>query len=249
MGIMTEDNEYIDNIEIEEQVLRIPQNRIGVVIGKQGATKSLIEEKAHIQLEIDSADGSVKIKPAKADDDPIHVWIARDIIRAIGRGFSEQKALKLLDPDFYLDIITLEHDTNRLRQIRGRVIGEGGRTRRIIEQSTMSHISVQGKTIAIIGYVDEVPIAKKVIELLIDGQRHSTVYKILEKHRIDRKKEETNIWQEKIAVRDGIDSRDDFTIQFDSSAPDNKDSEDEFDDDLSDDFDDDSDDDIEESEE
>ena len=248
MDIMAEDNDYIDNIEIEEQVLRIPQNRIGVVIGKQGATKALIEEKAHIQLEIDSADGSVKIKPAKADDDPIHVWIARDIIKAIGRGFSEQKALKLLDPDFYLDIITLEHDTNRLRQIRGRVIGEGGRTRRIIEQSTMSHISVQGKTIAIIGYVDEVPIAKKVIELLIDGQRHSTVYKILEKHRIDRKKEETNIWQEKIALRDGIDSRDEFMMQFDPSPPGANHSEEDFDNNSTDDFDEDSDDKYDDSE-
>ena len=71
----------------------------------------------------------------------------------------------------------------------------------------MSHISVQGKTISIIGYIDEVPMAKKVIELLIDGQRHSTIYKILEKHRIERKKEETRLWQEKIPLRDGIDEQ------------------------------------------
>lgn len=207
---MAEENDYIENTEIEEQILRIPQNRIGVLIGKQGNTKALIEEKAQILLDIDSSEGSVKIKPTKPDDDPIHVWIARDIIKAIGRGFSEEKALKLLDPDFYLDIIILEHDSNRLRQIRGRIIGEGGRTRRIIEQSTMCFISVQGKTVGIIGYIDEVPMAKKAIELLIDGQRHSTVYKILEKHRIERKKEETKIWQEKITLRDGIDPHDDF---------------------------------------
>ena len=203
---MAEDNEFIENTtDIAEQVLRVPHNRIGVIIGKNGTTKTLIEEKAHIVLDIDSSDGTVRIKPIKNDDDPIHVWIARDIIKAIGRGFSEEKALKLLDQDYYLDIITLEHDQNRLRQIRGRVIGEGGRTRRIIEQSTMSHISIQGKTIAIIGYIDEVPMAKKVVELLIDGQRHSTIYKILEKHRIERKKQETQIWQEKIELREGID--------------------------------------------
>ncbi len=201
---MSEDNKYEEHMEIEEQVLRIPQSRIGVIIGKNGSTKSLIEDKAHIILDIDSSEGIVTIKPTKADDDPIHVWIARDIIKAIGRGFSEEKALKLLDQDYYLDIITLEHDSNRLRQIRGRVIGEGGRTRRIIEQSTLSFISVQGKTISIIGYIEEVPMAKKAIEMLIDGNRHSTVYKLLENHRIERKKEETKIWQEKIELKDDV---------------------------------------------
>ena len=210
---MSDENDYqenIDHIEIEEQVLRIPQSRIGVIIGKKGATKSLIEDKAKILLDIDSSDGTVKIKPAKSDDEPIHVWIARDIIKAIGRGFSEEKALKLLDQDFYLDIITLEHDSNRLRQIRGRIIGEGGRTRRVIEQSTMSHISVQGKTVAIIGYIEEVPVAKKAIEMLIDGQRHSTIYKLLEKHRMDRKREETKIWQEKIELKDDVPKTNDY---------------------------------------
>ena len=214
---MSEDNDYqenIDHIEIEEQVLRIPQNRVGVIIGKNGATKKLIEEKAKVVLEIESADGTVHIKPTKDDDDPIHVWLARDIIKAIGRGFSEEKALKLLDQDYYLDIITLEHDSNRLRQIRGRIIGEGGRTRRIIEQSTVSHISVQGKTVAIIGYIEEVPVAKKVIEMLIDGNRHSTIYKILEKHRMERKKEETKIWQEKIEVKENVPKTDEIEFEY-----------------------------------
>ena len=205
---MSDEDRILENIEIEEQVLRIPQKRIGVVIGKNGSTKSMIEKKAHIILDIDSSEGTVTIKPEKSDNDPIHVWIARDIIKAIGRGFSEEKALKLLDQDYYLDIINLEHDTNRLRQIRGRVIGEGGRTRRIIEQSTLSYISVQGKTIAIIGYIEEVPMAKKAIEMLIDGNRHSTVYKLLENHRIEKKKEETKIWQEKIELKENVPDRD-----------------------------------------
>lgn len=201
---MEEENEYFDKVEREEEILRIPQTRIGVIIGKNGSTKAMIEDKAQIKLEIDSSEGTVVIKPIKDDDDPIHVWIARDIIKAIGRGFSEEKALKLLDQDYYLDIINLEHDSNRLKQIRGRIIGEGGKTRRIIEQSTLSFISVQGKTIAIIGYIEEVPTARKVIEMLIDGNRHSTVYKLLENHRIERKREETNIWQDKIKLKDNV---------------------------------------------
>lgn len=223
---MSEDNDYqenFDQIEIEEQVLRIPQNRVGVIIGKNGSTKNLIEEQAKVVLDIDSADGTVRIKPKKDDDDPLHVWVARDIIKAIGRGFSEEKALKLLNQDYYLDIITLEHDSNRLRQIRGRIIGEGGRTRRIIEQSTLSFISVQGKTISIIGYIEEVPIAKKVIEMLIDGNRHSTVYKILEKHRMERKQEETKIWQEKIEVKDNVPETREIEYEY---FEDSKDSED-----------------------
>ncbi len=205
---MEEENEYFNKVKREEEILRIPQTRIGVIIGKNGSTKAMIEDKAQIKLEIDSSEGTVVIKPIKDDDDPIHVWIARDIIKAIGRGFSEEKALKLLDQDYYLDIINLEHDSNRLKQIRGRIIGEGGKTRRIIEQSTLSFISVQGKTIAIIGYIEEVPTARKVIEMLIDGNRHSTVYKLLENHRIERKREETNIWQDKIKLKDNVPNTD-----------------------------------------
>lgn len=202
MNIMTNDKDLFSQLEMEENI-KVPQSRIGVLIGKKGETKLYIEEKTKTKLTIDSENGLVTIRPSKNIDDPLLVWIARDIVKSIARGFSEEKAYKLLDDDYYLDIITIEEDNkNRLNQIKGRIIGEGGRTRRIIEQSTKSYISVQGKTIAMIGLHEELPITKKSVEMLLSGQRHGTVYKFLERHRIQKKKERTQIWQKKIEFKD-----------------------------------------------
>lgn len=195
---MSENNESFSQLEMMENV-KVPQNRIGVIIGKKGKNKTFIEEKTKTIIDLDSNDGIVTIKPQKTIEDPIMVWVARDIVKAIARGFSEEKAFKLLDSDYFLEIINLDNDNKtRLKQLRGRIIGENGRTRKIIEQSTMCYLSIQGKTVSIIGLLEEVPTAKKCVEMLLQGQRHATVYKFLERHRIEQKKEATKIWQEKI---------------------------------------------------
>ena len=204
MSNMENEDNLFSQLEMSENV-KVPQNRIGVIIGKKGSTKSFIEEKTQTKIDIDSNEGIVSIRPTKTIEDPLLVWIARDIIKAIARGFSEEKAYKLLDEDYYLEVIILDNENKtRLNQIRGRIIGEEGRTRKIIEQSTKSFLSVQGKTISIIGLIDEVPIAKKCIEMLLSGNRHATIYKFLEKHRIQRKREDIEIWQKKIEFRDDI---------------------------------------------
>ena len=45
-----------------EKLIRIPTDRIGVLIGKSGNTKRLIEEKCLVNLDINSQDGEVIIK-------------------------------------------------------------------------------------------------------------------------------------------------------------------------------------------
>ena len=80
-------NSTFDQLEMVES-LKVPQNRIGVIIGKKGATKNILEEKTQTKISIESKDGLVTIKPAKKIEDPTLVWVARDIIKAIGRGFS-----------------------------------------------------------------------------------------------------------------------------------------------------------------
>ena len=39
-----------------EKLIRIPVDRIGVIIGKSGRTKHQIEKKCHVDLNIDSRD-------------------------------------------------------------------------------------------------------------------------------------------------------------------------------------------------
>jgi ribosomal RNA assembly protein len=191
------DSDFSD-LEMQE-VIRVPNDRIGVIIGKKGITKLKIEELTSTDLDINSEENSIIIKPKKSIKDPSLIWVAKDMIRAIGRGFNERIAFSLIDPEVFLRVITLEDSKNkkRMQRIRGRIIGENGRTRKIIEEVTKCNISIYGDTVTIIGrYEDgEIDIAQEAIEMIISGIKHGTVYKFLEKFRIQKKAEGYKIWK------------------------------------------------------
>lgn len=162
--------------------LKVPKARIAVLIGKSGEIKKKIEEATNIRLIIDSKEGDVIIQGS----DALGLLSAREIIKAVGRGFNPEVALLLLKPDYILSIINLNDyskRTNTLDRIKGRVIGKDGKTRSIIEGHTNTYISVYGKTISIIGEAQNVAVARKAVESLLTGSPHASVYKWLEKKR------------------------------------------------------------------
>jgi len=171
---------------------RIPKERIGAVIGRNGMMKERIEKATKTMLSIDSTTGEVSIENVEDTDDPSGAWVATNIIKAIGRGFNPWKAIRLLDEDMYLEIIDLAvfvgNSQKAMQRIRGRVIGKNGKTRTIIEQSTGTYLSIYGKTISIIGYIEELKVAKAAISMLLSGVAHSPVYTYLQnqKHRLKR---------------------------------------------------------------
>jgi len=174
-----------------EQILKIPQERIAVLIGTKGESKKSIEEKTNTQLTI-SKEGEVRIKGGSFE-----TWITKQIIKAIGRGFSPKKALLLLNNDYQFVLIELKDwakTENSMKRLKGRVIGEKGKSKEIIERLTESYISVYGKTICIIGESKRVMIAKKAIEMLLSGSKHSTVFSMIENKRKKWKKEELVGW-------------------------------------------------------
>lgn len=161
------------------QYLKIPAERRPVLIGEHGSTKRRIEDKTKTEIGIE--DTSVTV-----EGDPMGEWIARSIILAIGRGFNPETALRLLDDNNTLEIINLKDFTssrNTISRLKGRIIGEGGRSRRTIEEVTGTSISVYGKSVGMIGAYDDVAAAKEAIGMLIKGARHASVYKFLERSR------------------------------------------------------------------
>lgn len=164
------------------QYVRIPQDRIGVLIGHNGIVKENIEKKSDSRIEVDSTEGEVYIEGIEGGD-PMKVLRVADVINAIGRGFSPENAFLLLDDESLLfDVISIAHLTPKtLKRIKGRVIGRNGRTRRVIEDITGVKISVYGKSIGIIGYPHQTIAAHDAIEMLINGSPHSAVYSFLEK--------------------------------------------------------------------
>jgi len=168
----------------------IPQDRIGVLIGQGGETMREIESRAEVRLDIDSDDGSVRVEQT---GDPVRGLKAPDIVKAIGRGFSPEEALVLLDDDMMLfDLVDIEaaaRNKNDLQRHKGRLIGENGRTRQLMEELTGADVVIYGSTLGIIGQPPQVEAVRSAAEMLLDGAPHGSVYSFLERKRNEMKRQ------------------------------------------------------------
>lgn len=180
--------------------LKIPRERIGVLIGPEGKTKKTIEKKLSVELQIDSETGGITITLTENAEDPSLLFKAKDVVTAIGRGFSPEHAFRLIrDEEAVLDIIDLRvifgRSESDIRRVKGRIIGMNGKTRRIIEELTEANVVVYGHTVAIIGDIEQVQAAREAIQMLIRGSLHSTVYRFLHRKRRELKKRMLELWE------------------------------------------------------
>lgn len=174
--------------------IKIPIERVAVLIGPKGSTKELIEKKTTAMLSIESDTGDVEIMEP---EDPLKGMRAKEVIQAIARGFSPEKALRLLDDEFLvfesIDLSNIIKTEKDLKRIKGRIIGRDGKTREIFEDLTNVRISVYGKTVCLIGYPEQNAAAHAGIEMLIKGSAHGPVYKFLEKKKSELKRAELGL--------------------------------------------------------
>jgi ribosomal RNA assembly protein len=161
--------------------LKIPRDRIAVLIGKKGKIKKEVETATKTKLKIDSREGDVDI----SGKDAINLYNAREVIKAIGRGFNPDVAILLLKQDYVLEIINIEDfaRTTNIKRVKGRLIGTKGKARKTIETLTECYISVYGKTVSIVGSAENVVLARRAIEGLLRGAKHANIYKWLERRR------------------------------------------------------------------
>jgi len=172
------------------QLVKIPAERVGVLIGKGGETKDKLEKLTGVKLTIDSEEGDVEIDHTHATD-PSMAIVVGNIVMAIGRGFPPTKAFKLLENDCYLEIYDIRDYVGKkvehVARMRARVIGTRGRTRAIFEEITGADISVYGNTVGIIGTSLQIEIAGKGMDMLLSGSEHAAVYHYLEGRRAQLK--------------------------------------------------------------
>ena len=162
--------------------VKVPQDRIGVLIGEGGETMREIERRAEVRLDIDSETGAVAIDEV---GDPVTGMLAPDIVRAVGRGFTPEAALSLLDDDMRtFELIDLQEHTrnkNDLQRQKGRLIGENGRTRELMEELSGAEVVIRGTTLGIIGQPEEVEAVRRATGMILDGAPHGAVYSFLER--------------------------------------------------------------------
>jgi ribosomal RNA assembly protein len=163
--------------------LKIPLERVGVLIGHKGEVKKDLEEKTNIKIDIDSKTGEIALDDHELED-PLTLIKAENIVKAIGRGFSPEKAYRLFDDEADFFVFNLHEYVGKkeahVRRLKSRVIGKEGKTKRVLEELTDSKISVYGHTIAIISDVLKMNIMKKSIDMLLTGSKHATVYRFVE---------------------------------------------------------------------
>ena len=163
--------------------LKIPMDRIGVLIGQKGQIKNDLQEKSGIEINIDSKNGEV-ILDDHENEDPLMAIKLENIVKAIGRGFSPENAYRLFDDNadfFSFDLSDyVGKKENHLRRLRSRVIGKEGKTKNVLEELTGAKISVYGHTVSVISDIVRMNILKKSIDMLLTGSKHATVYRFVE---------------------------------------------------------------------
>ena len=180
--------------------VKVPKERIGALIGPEGRVKERIEKKLGIEIGIDSETGDVTLTLAPNTEDPSVLFRAKEVVTAVGRGFAPERASRLIqDEDALLEVIDLRELLGRspadIERIKGRVIGQEGKTRRIIEELTDADVSVYGHTVSIIAGAEEMDIAREAIRMLLEGRQHNTVYRFLHNKRRELKKKKLEIWE------------------------------------------------------
>jgi len=180
--------------------VRIPKERVGVLVGPDGNVKQKIEEKFMVALEVESESGGVTIVLSEKANDPSLLFKAKDTVTAIGRGCSPEQPFRLLrNEDDIFDFIDLRTIFGRsesdIKRVKGRIIGANGKTRKLIEELTEASVVVYGHTIGFIGTFEQVDVARNAVQMLIDGSQHHTVYKYLQRKRSDFKKQKLELWE------------------------------------------------------
>jgi ribosomal RNA assembly protein len=179
---------------MDRKEVKIPLERVAVLIGKDGEVKKTIEQTMKVRLEIDSKEGDVIIQ----GEDSVAVYETVPIIKAIARGFNPLIAFNLFDEKYSFDYVNITNYVGNVKKhlmrVKGRIIGREGKARKMIEKATEVNISVYGKTIGIVGKYESVAAAKQAIEMLLEGAPHGNVFKWLEtkKREMMRKQFEKN---------------------------------------------------------
>jgi ribosomal RNA assembly protein len=179
--------------------VRIPKERVGILIGLEGKVKQYIEERLQVKIEVDT-EGSVNIVLSEKASDSSLLLKAKDVVTAIGRGFSPEVVFRLIrNEEEIFDLIDLRlifgRSESDIKRIKGRVIGADGKTRKLIEELTEADIVVYGHTVGLIGSFEQVDAAHNAVQMIIDGCQHHTVYNYLQKKRTELKKQKLQLWE------------------------------------------------------
>jgi ribosomal RNA assembly protein len=189
----------MSDLPISFQSIKVPLERVGVLVGKDGSVKAEIEEKFSVKLDIDGESGDARISFGSEGVSEGQSFKAQEVVSAIARGFSPARAFALLDENKSLTVIDLREFTgkseNSLARIKSRLIGSDGKARKLMEQLSGTEISIYGHTASVIGESSKSKVAQEAIVKLASGGTHKAAYQMLQKYRSKQKLERLQLWE------------------------------------------------------
>lgn len=143
----------------------------------------LLEEK--LKLNIKLAKHKLTFEGEAVDE-----LAAVKVFEAIQFGFTVRQAIQLIDPDILFVKLKMRQFTRRkdMHDVRGRVIGREGKTKRTVESISDCEVTINGNEVGIIGLVDNIEAATTGIKNIVKGSKQSNVYNFMERMNTERKK-------------------------------------------------------------
>lgn len=120
----------------------------------------------------------------------IQEYEASMIIDAIDFGFQLKDALQLTNESVIIRKLPIKQFTKRrnLKEVRARIIGTEGKTKRTLEQVSGCAVVLKDNTLAIIGPAELIEEATTALKNLIKGSKQANVYRFLERMNTEKKR-------------------------------------------------------------
>jgi ribosomal RNA assembly protein len=148
----------------------------------------LLQEKLNIKI-------TLKGKQVTIEGSSMDEYEAEKILDAINFGFTARKALLLTDPDMEFRKMNIKKYTRRknLTEVKARIIGTKGKTKRVLSDISGCDIIVKENTVGILGPTESVGSTTTALANLIKGTKIGNVFKYLERTNRLRKEKEENL--------------------------------------------------------
>ncbi len=146
-------------------------------------TREIKKEKAALEKRLNVA-VTIKGNLVYTEGSPLDEYAALRILEAMQAGFSAKKALLLLDEGIIFRKINIKKFTRRkdMEEVRSRIIGKDGKTKRTIEEISGCCINIEdSNSLGIIGPADSIEEVTTALTNLIKGSKQANVYRFLER--------------------------------------------------------------------
>ena len=132
---------------------------------------------------------TIKEKNVAIEGSPLDEYVALLIVEALVFGFSQKQAMSLKDEGMSFRKIHIRDFTRRknLKDVRARLIGREGKTRRTLEDISNCEVVIGESEVGIIGFTDAVESTVQAAINIIKGSKQANAYRYLERMNAEKK--------------------------------------------------------------